>query len=265
MKLFNWKTVAIVGSDDEYGKYGSDHIVELLGQTGDVCVEFVDILPGYFSQSGWEARAKLAKLLASINSSSAEAIIMFTKDANVDVIMDAAIKHRLNRTWIASDSWSTSSKVSTLPGIGEVGEVFGFISKRNEVPGFKDYVVSNFNGTTNAMLEHFLSAYPLCSNQSEEGTEGSCSQGCAACCQDNSCLLTHMDHDKSYNIYLAVRVVAAALRQLLQCDNYQCKNKAQVSTSEVLGTFSWSFQMISSIGKIIRYPRLALMRLYEAP
>lgn len=250
VRLFNWKTVAIVGSDDEYGKYGSDHIVELLGQMGDICIEFVDILPGYFSQTSGEAHGRLAQLLGNINSSSAEAFIMFTKDANVDVIMNAAIERNLNRTWIASDSWSTSTKVSTLPGIEKVGEVFGFISKRSEVPGFRDYVLSGFSGTANAMLQHYLSIYPLCSNQSEGAAQGSCpqadSQHQAVRCQDWACLAAYIDQDKSYNIYLAVQVVAEALRRLLQCDDFQCKNKGQVSTSEVLRRFSWSETLMSS-------------------
>lgn len=242
VRLFNWKSVAIVGSDDEYGKYGSDHIVELLAQTGDICVEFVDILPGSFSQSGGEAHGRLARLLANINSSSAEAFIMFTKDANMDVIINAAIKRNLNRTWIASDSWSTSTKVSTLPGIEKVGEVFGFISKRSQVPGFTDYVLSGFNGTTNAMLEHYLSVYPLCSNRSRGGAgQGSCpqadSQHQAARCQDLACLAASIDQDKSYNIYLAVRVIAEALRRLLQCDPLQCQNKGHVSTWQVFRSY----------------------------
>lgn len=243
MKLFNWKTVAIVGSDDEYGKYGSDHIVELLGKMGDICIEFVDILPGYFSQNSSTAHAELAELMSNINRSSAEAIIMFTKDANVDVIMSAAVKLHLNRTWIASDSWSTSTKVSALPDIDKAGEVFGFISKRNPVPGFKDYVISKFNGTTNAMLEHYWSHYPLCSNQSGENMEGDCSQTSGQQCQDLSCLAGYIDQDKSYNIYLAVQVIAEALRHLLQCDQSQCKKHGHVSTSEVFGSFSCAFQM----------------------
>lgn len=240
VKRLNWKSVAIVGSDDEYGKYGSDHIVELLAEMGDVCIEFVDILPGFFSQKSREAEAKLAQLLASINASSAEAIIMFTKDANVDVVMKAAIEHNLNRTWIASDSWSTSTKVWSLPGIGRVGEVFGFISKRNEVPGFRDYVLSNFNGSTNALLEHYRGAYPLCSSRSERGLRGSSSRAPSPACQDLDRLASHIDQDKSYNIYLAVQVIADALRRLLKCDDYGCENRGQVSPSEVRSGSSWS-------------------------
>uniref|UniRef100_A0A8P4G6T3 G-protein coupled receptors family 3 profile domain-containing protein n=1 Tax=Dicentrarchus labrax TaxID=13489 RepID=A0A8P4G6T3_DICLA len=145
---FNWKSVAIVGSDDEYGKYGSDNLVYIFREIKKICIEFIDILPGDF----YEDLTKVNALVSKINKSSAEAIIMFTKDTNVGPIMREAINQKLNRTWIASDSWSTSSKVYQLKGIEKAGEVFGFISKMNEVPSFKDYVMSMFNGTTNDEL-----------------------------------------------------------------------------------------------------------------
>uniref|UniRef100_A0A3B4XU92 G-protein coupled receptors family 3 profile domain-containing protein n=1 Tax=Seriola lalandi dorsalis TaxID=1841481 RepID=A0A3B4XU92_SERLL len=167
---FNWKTVAIVGSDDEYGKYGSDRLGETFRRM-DICIEFTDILPSYFFQNDSKSHTRLATLVGKISKSTAEAIIMFTKDSNVDIIMEAAIKFKLNRTWIASDAWSTSPKVSALPGIELAGQVFGFISRRNEVPGFKDYIISMFNSTINDILEDYLVQFPLCSNWSEESRE----------------------------------------------------------------------------------------------
>ncbi|XP_030298875.1 G-protein coupled receptor family C group 6 member A-like [Sparus aurata] len=133
VRKFNWTAVAIVGSDDEYGKYGSDRLEANLRVMKNICIEFINILPGYFSKNTSQVHKMLNELVDNINKSPAEAIIMFTKDTNVNVIMEAAIKHNLNRTWIASDSWSTSSLISTLPGIEKAGEVFGFISKRNEL------------------------------------------------------------------------------------------------------------------------------------
>ncbi|XP_068574243.1 G-protein coupled receptor family C group 6 member A-like [Cebidichthys violaceus] len=168
---FNWKTVAIVASDDEYGKYGSENLEDLFSKMKDICNEFIFILPGNFSQNNSNNHTCLADLISKINESSAEAIILFTKESNVEVIMEAAIKRSLNRRWIATDAWSTSMTVSALAGIEMAGEVFGFVSKRNEVPGFKDYVISMFNGTTNGLLEDYLTHYPLCSNQSVENGE----------------------------------------------------------------------------------------------
>ena len=232
VKQFNWKTVAIVGSDDEYGKYGTDNLVRIFTEM-DICIEFADILPGCFNKNTTQAHEWLDELVSRINTSSAEAIILFTKESNVALIMKAAIKYNFNRTWIAGDTWSTSLKLSAWPNIEKAGEVFGFISKRNEVPGFKDYVISMFNVTTNAFIQHYLTQHPLCSNQSEEKRESSCSLTNNGQCLDPSCLATYIDQDMSYNTYLAVQVIAEGLRRLLKCDHHQCERSTNFTALEV--------------------------------
>ncbi|XP_035529976.1 G-protein coupled receptor family C group 6 member A-like [Morone saxatilis] len=229
---FNWKSVAIVASDDEYGKYGSDNLVYIFREKKNICIEFIDILPGNF----YEDLTKVNELVSKINRSSAEAIIMFTKDTNVRPIMQEAINQTFNRTWIASDSWSTSTKVSQLEGIEKAGEVFGFISKMNEVPSFKDYVMSTFNGTTNAILEHYLTHYPLCSNRPDENISAcftTNSQPGSGQCQDIRCVADNIDQDELYNVYLAVQVIVEGLRHLLKCDNQQCKHSGKFTALEV--------------------------------
>ncbi|KAJ4938892.1 hypothetical protein JOQ06_028358 [Pogonophryne albipinna] len=63
VKKFNWKTVGIVGSDDEYGKYGGDTLKDIFDEMKDICIEFSDILPGYFSQNNSKANDCLDELL----------------------------------------------------------------------------------------------------------------------------------------------------------------------------------------------------------
>ncbi|XP_069016561.1 G-protein coupled receptor family C group 6 member A-like [Embiotoca jacksoni] len=225
VKKFNWKTVAIVGSDDEYGKYGTDRLEDHFIKMS-ICIEFIVILRDNFTNT------KLAELVEQIGNSSAEAIIVFTKDTNVEMIMDAAIKKNLSRTWVASDTWSTSSKIFTMPDIERAGQVFGFIFKRNEVPGFKDYVISMFNRTPNTFLQYHLTQYPLCSNLSEENG-GNCSLTNGRQCLDPSCLATYIDQDESYSIYLAVQVIVEGLRRLLKCDHQQCERSAKFTALEL--------------------------------
>uniref|UniRef100_A0A8C2XSR3 G-protein coupled receptors family 3 profile domain-containing protein n=1 Tax=Cyclopterus lumpus TaxID=8103 RepID=A0A8C2XSR3_CYCLU len=219
---FNWKTVVVIGSDDEHGRYGSDNLEDLFSQIKDVCVEFILILPGNFSLNN-STNKYVTDLMSKFNKSSAEAIILFTQEFNVRVILEAAIIHRLNRTWIATGSWSTSKLISTLPGIERVGEIFGFISKRNEVPGFRDYVISMFNGTSNTFLEYYQTHCASCSGTPEEDGEGLCLPTCG----DTSSLANYIDQDKSYNIYLAVQVIARGLRSLLKCNNHRCKRSTE--------------------------------------
>lgn len=229
--------MGIVGSDDAYGKFGSDKIVSLLRQKGYACVEFLDILPDFFSQDIPQARSRLDALVKTIGNSSAEAIIMFTKDSNVDVIMKEAIRLNLNRTWIASDSWSTSRMVASLPGIERAGGVFGLNSQKKEVPGFRDHVLSRVRRAADRLAEHYLSHFPLCTNESGKGQEGQCSFESSreepGPCVEISCLAKYVKESIGYNIYLAVQVTAEALTRLLQCDDHRCKHSGRFSALEV--------------------------------
>uniref|UniRef100_A0A3B3UY99 G-protein coupled receptor family C group 6 member A-like n=1 Tax=Poecilia latipinna TaxID=48699 RepID=A0A3B3UY99_9TELE len=210
VKNFSWQSVAIVGSIDGYGKYGTDSLMQLF-RDNNICVDFVEILPDTFDKNCSTAR----HLLEKIENSTAEAIIMFTKEINVCIILEAVIEKNLNRTWIASDTWSTSSTISEMKGIKSIGPVFGFIFRQKEVPGFKDYVTSMFNGTTN----NILSYYQVFTNSSKDDMKCNCKNKAS----DPSCLYCHIDHDESYNIYMAVQVIAEGLRILLKCNNQSCE------------------------------------------
>lgn len=237
MHLFNWRTVGIIGSDDAYGMFGSEKIVSLLREKRYACVEFLDILPDYFSQDTLKARSRLDGLVKTIKNSVAEAIIMFTKDSNVDIIMKEAIRHNLNRTWIASDSWSIARTVASLPGIERAGEVFGVNSQQNEVPGFRDHIMTKFSGTTDDLLEHYLSRFPYCTNKSERDQEGECSFASSTeeprPCVELGCLAKYINEYLCYNIYLAVQVTVKALTHLLQCGKHGCKRNGNFSALEV--------------------------------
>lgn len=237
VRQFNWKTVAIIGSDDAYGKYGSDKIASILREKQDICIEFTDILPDYFSLNTSQAHSRLDKLVRSISRSSAEAVIIFTKGKNADIIMKEAVKHNLNRTWIASDAWSISSSLSALPGIERAGEVFGIISKKNEVPGFKEHVMSKFSGTTNALLEHYLTLCPPCADETDKNKGGDCplanSPPDSQRCVDLSCLAEYINEYNAYNVFLAVQVIIKGLVRLLKCDNHRCKHSGNFTALEV--------------------------------
>ncbi|KAM3863930.1 G-protein coupled receptor family C group 6 member A-like [Diretmus argenteus] len=233
VKQFNWQIVAIVGSDDEYGKYGSERLFDNLDEM-NVCIEFKEILPSYFEFNQTKTHHKLSKLMKQLKQSSAEAVVLFTKTVNIAIIMEAAIQQNLNRTWIASDTWSTSQRISEMPGIQKAGRVFGFISRRNEVPGFKDYVTSKLSKTTNPFLQHHWIHYPPCPSEMNSVTNCSLSQPESKKCLHPSCLVEYTDQDESYNVYLAVKVVAEGLRRLLKCDSKKCERDANFTALELL-------------------------------
>uniref|UniRef100_A0A3Q4HDW7 Receptor ligand binding region domain-containing protein n=1 Tax=Neolamprologus brichardi TaxID=32507 RepID=A0A3Q4HDW7_NEOBR len=234
VKIFHWKTVIIVGSDDEYGKHGSDSLQDNFNNKR-ICIEFVHILSANFKTNNHSMdRTELNELLKKIQNSSAEAIIIFTKESNAEIILEAAIKHRVNRTWIASDAWSSSSKISAISGIKLAGEVFGFIYKQKEVPGFKDHVMSMFNGTNNTILRDYQTQHLLSLNKSEE--------------ERKQYLASYIDQDESYGIYIAVRVIAEGLRRLLKCNDHRCERRSSFTALEIPSqSFSAPLQSLGSL------------------
>ncbi|XP_054893948.1 G-protein coupled receptor family C group 6 member A-like isoform X2 [Poeciliopsis prolifica] len=211
VKNFSWQTVAIVGSIDGYGKFGTDSLLQLFNDN-NICVDFVEILPDAFDTKDFTTASDLLK---RIENSTAEAIIIFTKEINVRIILEEVVKKKLSRTWIASDTWSTSSTISEMTGIKSIGPVFGFIYRQKEVPGFHDYVTSMFNGTSN----NILSYYQVVTNSSKDDMKCNCADKTSSI----NCLYCYIDHDESYNIYLAVQVIAEGLRVLLKCNNQSCE------------------------------------------
>lgn len=149
----------------------------------------------------------------------------------------------ISRIWIACDTWSTNKEFSKMPDIQKVGRVFGFIPKRNKVPGFHDYVRDSMfqSKAHNSFIHEFMCHYPPCPDSLVDESVLNCtlpdpksqSEGGGRTCLDRRCLLKYIDEDESYYIYLAVKVVAQGLRSLLNCNNVRCKRNASFAVWEV--------------------------------
>ncbi|CAL8293967.1 unnamed protein product [Arctogadus glacialis] len=229
VKTFNWETVGIVGSDDEYGKYGSDGLVDRFNAM-DVCVDFKFILPAHLDLSN--AQKQLNELMDTIGNSTAEAIILFTRESNVKLVLEAAIQRNLNRTWIASDTWSNSSDIKELPGIEAIGPFFGIAFKSHIVEGFADYVSSMVEEkSSNPLWEYHKLNHPPCQSAPQEKLNCSLT---ASQCMETRCLVHYIFWDLSLNIYLAVEVIVNALSSLMKCDGEKCQRNTSFTAYELL-------------------------------
>ncbi|KAJ8333056.1 hypothetical protein SKAU_G00419520 [Synaphobranchus kaupii] len=244
METLQWESVGLIGSEDEYGKYGVESLIDHMSIT-DVCLDFKEILPMNVFHNRYTDR--LTSLLQTVNESTAEGIVIFTKTSNVRAILEEAIRLGVNRTWIAGDTWSTSSEIRSLKGIQTIGKVYGFIMKRNTVPGFEEHVRS-FTAQpkmNDSFFDDYLNQYPACPSPTADITpNGQDPQNCSfhdadegsatTNCTNIQCLTKHIDQDMSYSIYLAVNVVARALHRLLKCDYMKCNRSATFSGRELL-------------------------------
>ncbi|KAJ8289513.1 hypothetical protein GJAV_G00002180 [Gymnothorax javanicus] len=233
IKKLNWESVGLIGSEDEYGKFGVESLIDHLNAS--VCQDFKVILPSVISLD--KHREEIESLLKTIKGSKAEVIVIFTKTLNVKLILSEVIKQHIHRTWIAADSWSTSPDISNLAGIHGIGEVFGFIHRRNVVPGFEEYL----RGFTiqpnkeNSFFQEYMNESIYCISSLESVPTGQHPQnGSFHNVSHIQNIVKYTDQDASYGIYLAVNVIAKALQRLLKCDNTTCNRNTTFSTCELL-------------------------------
>ncbi|XP_036449716.1 G-protein coupled receptor family C group 6 member A-like [Colossoma macropomum] len=221
VQKLNFVPVGIIGSEDEYGKYGAESLTDYFKKY-KICVEFKVILPADFSQNN----STFTELEDALAKTRAEAIVLFTKETNAKIILKKAIKAGLNRTWIASDAWSTSKDILELENLSKCGRIFGITCKRNEVPGFMEYMDQFINqrNMSASFFHNLLSKNPFCSTGPQDQNCSSfasnpVNQAGGQNCINKKCLMDFIKEDESYepySVYMAVNVIAQGLKSLLQ-------------------------------------------------
>ncbi|KAJ8289512.1 hypothetical protein GJAV_G00002170 [Gymnothorax javanicus] len=234
IEKLNWESVGLIGSEDEYGKFGVESLIDHMNAR--VCQDFKVILPSVISPE--KHHNELQSLLETIEGSKAEVIVIFTKTSNVRVVLEEAIRLGINGTWIAGDSWSTSREISGLAGIQRIGKVFGFSPQKNVVPGFEEYL-RTFSVQANkeaSFFQDYMNEYVTQSTESVPAGQHSQNRSfhnVSECYDDMQNFAKYLSQDGSYSIYLAVNVIAQALHRLLKCDNTKC-NRNAFSACELL-------------------------------
>lgn len=218
VKHFNFVPVGIIGSEDEYGKYGAESLSDYFTNY-QICWEFKIILPEDFSQNV----SKYTDIFKTLNSSRAEAIVLFTHDINAEIILKEAIKDGANRTWIASDAWSTSKRILNLDNLSKSGRILGVTCKRENVSNFSEYMeqLINQSNENSSFFHNLLSKTCL-----TEAKDQNCSSFASNTenltglnCISKKCLIDFIKQDRSYephSVYMAVNIVAQGLKSVLQ-------------------------------------------------
>uniref|UniRef100_A0A8C9QX74 Receptor ligand binding region domain-containing protein n=1 Tax=Scleropages formosus TaxID=113540 RepID=A0A8C9QX74_SCLFO len=214
IKTLSFHSIGLIGSDDEYGKYGIENIADGL-ENLTVCSAFKEILPSYFSQNDSQTQSELSEVIDKIKNSTAEAIVIFTKDLNVELILEEAARQNFSRTWIASDTWSTSTRIASMDGIRKIGRVFGFIWKTKKV-------------------DRWNCSFEVKKGEPEDDVDND-SGNDTVTCMDLGCFVQHvqMFTGEHYAIYLAVNAIAQGLRSLLRCDDVKCERNTDFYPWEV--------------------------------
>ncbi|NXN95382.1 TS1R1 protein, partial [Rhinopomastus cyanomelas] len=213
LQRFGWTWVALLGSDNAYGRDSLDVLYKLL-TTSDVCVAYRGTIPTDADASSPELH-NLVRILMDLN---VNVTVVFSTRQSTRPFFEVVVQRNLTgMVWVGSEDWSLSQTIWQVPRIQGIGSVIGMSVEKTEP----------------AMLERFASwkaaeacAAADCAGNTEAGGEAGgsphpCAQRCVGCCSFSATLSTY-DAQASFSVYSAVYAVAHGLHDLLGCASGAC-------------------------------------------
>ncbi|NXS72012.1 TS1R1 protein, partial [Pandion haliaetus] len=215
LQQFGWTWVALLGSDNAYGRDGLDALHKLL-TASDVCVAYQGIIPVNKDASSPE----LHNLVRILTDTRVNVTVVFSNRQSVRPFFEVVVQRNVTgMVWVGSEDWSLAQTIWQVPGIQSIGSVIGMSVEKTE----------------SAMLERFESwktaeesAAAECAGSPEAGGGAG---GSAQLYNAQHCTSCHLlttapnmyDAQASFNVYSAVYAVAHGLHDLLGCASGVCR------------------------------------------
>ncbi|XP_012609278.1 G-protein coupled receptor family C group 6 member A isoform X2 [Microcebus murinus] len=133
-----WNWIGIITTDDDYGRLALNAFAIQTAEK-NVCIAFKEILPAFFSDNTIDIRINqtLEKIMAE---AQVNVIVVFLRQFHVFNLFNKVIERNINKIWIASDNWSTATKITTIPNVKKIGKVVGFAFKKGNMSSFHSFL-----------------------------------------------------------------------------------------------------------------------------
>ncbi|XP_053480519.1 taste receptor type 1 member 1-like [Ictalurus furcatus] len=200
IQQFGWNWVAFISSDDSYSQNGLELFRSNIKDTSICLAFFYEIT----------LNSNSTEILNRIESLSINVIIVFTlEDTAREFVKTAGRINMRDKVWIAGDAWSMDEELSTWPGIGQIGTIFGVTATTVNLPGFYEYIYqTRLSGENDDCVN------------CEDGQN--CNQVCDNCMSENPADIINESPTYSFSIQAAVYSFAYALHRLLNCSITGC-------------------------------------------
>ncbi|KAM5140387.1 taste receptor type 1 member 1-like [Mantella aurantiaca] len=204
LKKFNWTWVALVGSDDVYGRQGLQDLSILAAKNG-ICVPYHGIMP-YTTD-----RTEFTKMVDNIVQTRVSVIVVFAASPVAKMFLEEVIMANITgRVWIGSEDWLVNPTIAALPNIQTIGTIFGVSVSQIDFPKLLDFEI----------------AY-VSSLKSENVSKYDCNQACNECralTLENMPIPGQAAMSASFNVYAAVYAIAHGIHAMLNCRAGHCSN-----------------------------------------
>lgn len=209
LQQFGWTWVALLGSDNAYGRNGLDTLYKLL-TASEVCIAYQGIIPVNKDASSPELH-NLVRILTDVR---VNVTVVFSNRESARPFFEVVVQRNITgMVWVGSEDWSLAQTLWQVPGIQSIGSVIGMSVEKTE----------------STMLERFESWKTAEESPADEcaGSTGAgrgigeraqldCTQRCTGC-HSLSAAPDVYNAQASFNVYSAVYAVAHGLHDLLGC------------------------------------------------
>lgn len=164
---FRWNYVALLASDDIYGRPLAETF-KIEAKKFGICLALDIRIP--YNPTVSTLRKTVGKLRT--DDKNIEVILLFTSEKDAFAILDEAAKQNVTeKLWIASDSWADSPKIAEDHAIVVAG-MFGIINQPTVVPDFMKhfYALKLLNISRSSWLGEFWEEIFHCTLPSTSGT-----------------------------------------------------------------------------------------------
>ncbi|XP_031203287.1 G-protein coupled receptor family C group 6 member A isoform X2 [Mastomys coucha] len=157
-----WNWVGAITTDDDYGRLALNTFA-IQAAANKVCIAFKEVLPAFLSDSTIEGRINQI-LERIITEAQVNVIVVFLRKFHVFNLFTKAIERKISKIWIASDNWSTATKIITIPNVKKLGKVVGFTFRRGNMSSFHSFLQTLHMRPTdnNKPLHEFAMLFSAC-------------------------------------------------------------------------------------------------------
>ncbi|XP_061074748.1 taste receptor type 1 member 3 [Conger conger] len=219
LKRFNWTWVAMVGSDDEYGKQGIWELSSLATNNG-ICVSYKGLIPVYS-----DPVPMVKEILERINETEVSVVVVFALFKPARDFFSEVIKYNMRAVWVGSTSWALHNQVTSLAKIDTIGTMVVFADMTQNLQLLDGYARELFSKLGKEKELRISQAQPQQNMTASPNLFDPCPQ-CLDLSLDNMTLLNNslLTHTAS-SVYVAVYTVAHAMHHLLGCNSTACHKR----------------------------------------